>query len=520
MSSLDAMEDSDDEGNAPQLSALARMLLSQPPEGSPERKEDGEDEKEQCGERRRSPLSRYRSSRNRTSLSRSPNPEEQPVQSTYATVQRCGSRHGSPEPVNGHDLVTPAPGRYTRRVHSGMMGSSGSSGSSAEANKETEARHAHTGFSTIARPGPRAGAVPPSTGASTTRWRRGLIGGLAGAPRRGPRRESDQTEEQGQEDQEAQLRNSSSPEEQGVREQSDGVVSHSRSSSSSSTPKDNESNPEPQPVPTISRRSRRSSPETLSDQYKLSIYKSDSPGDKNSGPSDSSGRSSSPEAGVDNSVPKTADSSHPTPQPEKEDMPPPTFRRPTVLASSYQRLASTTEKPPLFQTSLQDENNYDKPLIASPVRTSPEKRALAAKTNNTPLRPAPPPPKMSMLQAVTATAGAASTTTSQTSRRSRATVSVNGKVYRRLDAIGKGGSCKVYKVMAENFKTFAMKKVAFDGQDISAIRGYKGEIELLNKLAGEERVIRLYDYELNNDKQTLTMVSSVYNYFENKANQI
>jgi serine/threonine-protein kinase TTK/MPS1 len=514
MSSLDAMEDSDDEGNAPQLSALARMLLSQSPEGSPERKEDGDDKKEQYGERRRSPLSRYRSSRNRTSLSRSPNPEEGPVQSAYATVQRNGSRHGSPEPVNRHDLVTPAPGRYTRRVYSGTMGSSGSSGSSAEANKETEARH--TGFSTIARPGPRAGAVPPSTGASTTRWRRGLIGGLAGAPRRGPRRESDQTD---QEDQEAQLRNSSSPEDQGVREQSNGVISDSRSGSSSSTPKDDESNPEPQTVPAISRRSRRSSPESLSDQYKLSIYKSDSPGDKNSGPSDSSGRSSSPEAGVDNLVSKAADASHPTPQPEKENMPPPTFRRPTVLASSYQRLASTTEKPPLFQTSLQDDN-YDKPLIASPVRTSPEKRALATKTNNTPLRPAPPPPKMSMLQAVTATAGAASTTTSQTSRRSRATVSVNGKVYRRLDAIGKGGSCKVYKVMAENFKTFAMKKVAFDGQDISAIRGYKGEIELLNKLAGEERVIRLYDYELNNDKQTLTMVSFVYNCFVDKANQV
>ena len=93
-----------------------------------------------------------------------------------------------------------------------------------------------------------------------------------------------------------------------------------------------------------------------------------------------------------------------------------------------------------------------------------------------------------------------------------AAVHVNGKSYRRLDAIGKGGSSKVYKVMAENFKIFAMKKVTFTEQDgEAAIRGYKGEIDLLRKLAGEERVIRLFDYELNDEKGVLTMVSTPLN---------
>ena len=61
--------------------------------------------------------------------------------------------------------------------------------------------------------------------------------------------------------------------------------------------------------------------------------------------------------------------------------------------------------------------------------------------------------------------------------------------------------------MAENHKVFAMKKVTFHEQDgEAAILGYKGEIDLLKKLAGEERVIRLYDFQLNEQKQTLTMV--------------
>ncbi|KAF8540878.1 kinase-like domain-containing protein [Trichophaea hybrida] len=200
----------------------------------------------------------------------------------------------------------------------------------------------------------------------------------------------------------------------------------------------------------------------------------------------------------------------PTSKPDKENMPPPpTFRRPTMAASSYKRLDPTTdEKPPVFQAPLSPiRGSSNKPLAASPMKKSPEKRVLSSKTTNTPRRPAPPPPKMSMLQTVTATAGAATTTAAQNARKNRSTVHINGKPYRRLDSIGKGGSCKVYKVMAENHKMFAMKKVTFhDGDGEAAILGYKGEIDLLKKLSGEERVIRLYDFELNDEKKTLTML--------------
>lgn len=231
---------------------------------------------------------------------------------------------------------------------------------------------------------------------------------------------------------------------------------------------------------------------------------------------------------------------------DKENMPPPppTFRVPPPKPTDWKLGSNSTPPAQPDPESPVRNSGGNKPLVPSPMRMSPvqdlqaeraeraarteraerveqaprashasqaalgAQRVLGTKAVNAPLRPAPPPPpKMSMLHAVTATAGAAATTT-QAARKSRSgTVYINGKPYRRLESIGKGGSCKVYKVTAENGKTFAMKKVTFHEQDgASTINGYKGEIDLLNRLAAEERVIRLYDSELNEEKNTLTMV--------------
>ena len=62
--------------------------------------------------------------------------------------------------------------------------------------------------------------------------------------------------------------------------------------------------------------------------------------------------------------------------------------------------------------------------------------------------------------------------------------------------------------MAENSKFFALKRVSLEDVEESAIRGFKGEIDLLRKLEGVDRVIRLYDYELNESKGTLSVVSN------------
>lgn len=133
---------------------------------------------------------------------------------------------------------------------------------------------------------------------------------------------------------------------------------------------------------------------------------------------------------------------------------------------------------------------------------------LATLAHNTPLRPAPPPPppKMSVFEAAMSTAGAAAAKTTQAKQR-RNVLRVNGKCYTRLDCLGRGGSAKVYRVTAENGNMFALKRVSLENADETTVRGYKGEIDLLRRLSGVDRVIKLFDHEMNSEKQVLTLVS-------------
>lgn len=75
---------------------------------------------------------------------------------------------------------------------------------------------------------------------------------------------------------------------------------------------------------------------------------------------------------------------------------------------------------------------------------------------------------------------------------------INNQQYQRLELVGKGGSSKVYKVqtMAQPTRTYAVKKVTFDDVDISVIQGFKGEINLLQQLRNESRVVKLIDFEV------------------------
>lgn len=176
---------------------------------------------------------------------------------------------------------------------------------------------------------------------------------------------------------------------------------------------------------------------------------------------------------------------------DQENEPPPTFRRnkPNGLALSErpQKLDIMSEK-----------------MSSQAAATfSPPRQALAARSQNTPHRPAPPPPKMTVLETATATAGAAS---ASQSRKKRNYISVNGKNFTRMDCIGRGGSSKVYRVMAENYKVFALKRVTLEDQDENAVRGYKGEIDLLRKLENVDRVVRLFDWEINEAKGTLSVL--------------
>lgn len=78
-------------------------------------------------------------------------------------------------------------------------------------------------------------------------------------------------------------------------------------------------------------------------------------------------------------------------------------------------------------------------------------------------------------------------------------VEVNEIVYARLEVIGRGGSSKVYKLMASDGKQYALKKVNLKTADQFATEGYKNEISLLQKLHKNERIIRLVDAEVNDN---------------------
>jgi serine/threonine-protein kinase TTK/MPS1 len=177
---------------------------------------------------------------------------------------------------------------------------------------------------------------------------------------------------------------------------------------------------------------------------------------------------------------------------DQENEPPPTFKR------NKSNGLDLLEMPQKF--SVMDDG---KALGNTPATTSPSRKPLSTRSQNTPLRPPPPPPKMTVLDTVTATAGAAS---ASQARKKRSYISVNGKLFTRMDCIGRGGSAKVYRVMAENYKVFALKRVSLEDADELAIRGFKGEIQLLRKLENEERVIRLFDYEINDERQTLSIL--------------
>ncbi|POS85235.1 hypothetical protein EPUL_002044, partial [Erysiphe pulchra] len=161
--------------------------------------------------------------------------------------------------------------------------------------------------------------------------------------------------------------------------------------------------------------------------------------------------------------------------------------------------------PPVHIENIEKLKAQYRELVIPKYKAKPpsERTPLAPRNQNTPRRLASPPPKMTLIDTVTSKAGAA-TTSNPASKRNR--IKMNGKIFTRLDCIGRGGSSRVYRVMAENSKFFALKKVSLENADESAIIGFKGEIDLLKRLEGVERVIRLYDYELNESKSVLSVL--------------
>jgi Protein kinase domain len=85
-------------------------------------------------------------------------------------------------------------------------------------------------------------------------------------------------------------------------------------------------------------------------------------------------------------------------------------------------------------------------------------------------------------------------------------LTVNQVPYMKLEVIGKGGSCKVYKAMTKDRRIVAVKKVNLLDLDERAIEGYANEIALLERLRGNPNIIQMIDSEIDRNRKVILVV--------------
>lgn len=75
-------------------------------------------------------------------------------------------------------------------------------------------------------------------------------------------------------------------------------------------------------------------------------------------------------------------------------------------------------------------------------------------------------------------------------------LTIRGKRYRVMKILGKGGSSRVYEAFDEEKSTVvAIKRVDLSDADDAQREGFINEINMLHKLQGLDRIVKLYDYE-------------------------
>ena len=84
--------------------------------------------------------------------------------------------------------------------------------------------------------------------------------------------------------------------------------------------------------------------------------------------------------------------------------------------------------------------------------------------------------------------------------------SVNNIVYIKLEILGKGGSSKVYKILRQDKKIFALKKNKFDTFEIQIIHNFVNEITILKLLTGKTKIIQVKDAEVNFKKKLFCII--------------
>jgi len=85
-------------------------------------------------------------------------------------------------------------------------------------------------------------------------------------------------------------------------------------------------------------------------------------------------------------------------------------------------------------------------------------------------------------------------------------IHVNDCPYAKLGVIGRGGSCKVYRVLSKDFSVLALKRVKLNGMDKKAMDSYANEIALLKKLQGNPSIIQLHDSQVDYNRKAIYLV--------------
>jgi serine/threonine protein kinase len=76
----------------------------------------------------------------------------------------------------------------------------------------------------------------------------------------------------------------------------------------------------------------------------------------------------------------------------------------------------------------------------------------------------------------------------------------------KIDCIGKGGSSKVFKVIAQDMNIYAVKKVSLSDADSETIGQYLNEINHLKRLRNHKNIIHLVDSEIDKHEGCLYIV--------------
>ncbi|XP_077526109.1 uncharacterized protein LOC144137947 isoform X2 [Haemaphysalis longicornis] len=83
---------------------------------------------------------------------------------------------------------------------------------------------------------------------------------------------------------------------------------------------------------------------------------------------------------------------------------------------------------------------------------------------------------------------------------------INGRKYHMLSLIGRGGSCKVFVMFDKRKNLCAVKIVSMADVEQEVMKMFLNEVSILKALRNCERVVKLYDYEFNNEDKVLALV--------------